>query len=168
LGEQVTEAREPAAHKPHSFGFIRNPQDFFGGLALLALTVVAWWASRELPGQQGFAFGPGTAPRLFMVLLGLVSIAIMIHGVVVDGPPLERFAIRGPFFITVAILVFAVTIRPLGLVISTFLLVAVSSVGSPESKWYETLIWGAVLSAFCAVLFPYVLNLPMPLWPNFF
>lgn len=149
------------------FGFIRNPQDFFGGLALLCLAIVAWWASRELPGQSGFAFGPGTAPRLFMILLALVSIAIMIHGVLVDGPPLERFAIRGPLFITAAILVFAVTIRPLGLVISTFLLVVVSALASPESKWVETIIWGVVLAAFCAVLFPYVLNLPMPLWPNF-
>ena len=29
----------------------------------------------------------------------------------------------------------------------------------------ETVIWGAVLAAFSAILFPYVLNLPMQLWP---
>ena len=63
---------------------------------------------------------------------------------------------------------FAASIRPLGLVVSTFLLVAISSLASPESKWWETIIWGAALSAFCAVLFPKVLNLPMQLWPWFF
>jgi putative tricarboxylic transport membrane protein len=146
--------------------FVRNPLDFLGGIALLQMAVLALRASRDLPGQQGFAFGPGTAPRLFIVLLAINSVAIMVHGLFLAGPARERFAIRGPLFITAAILVFAATIRPLGLVISTFLLVAVSSLGSPESKWYETLIWGAVLAAFCAVLFPYVLNLPMPLWPN--
>ena len=78
MGDQVTDASQPAPRKPHMFGFIRNPQDFFGGLALLCMAVIAWWATRELPGQSGFAFGPGTAPRLFMILLALVSIAIML------------------------------------------------------------------------------------------
>ncbi len=146
---------------------VRNPQDFFGGLALVALCAAAWWATRELPGQQGFAFGPGTAPRLFMILLALTGAAIMIHGLVVTGPALERWRLRGPLFITAAVLVFAVCIRRFGLVPSAFLLVVISSLASPEFKWKETLIWAAVLSAFCAFLFPYVLNLPMQLWPRF-
>jgi putative tricarboxylic transport membrane protein len=148
-------------------GFIRNPQDFYGGLALLVLALVAWWAQRALPGQSGFAFGPGTAPRLFTFLLGLNALAIMLHGLIVPGPQLERWAIRGPLLITAAVLLFAGTIRPLGLVISTFLLVLVSAAGTNEVRWKETVIWGAVLSAFCAVLFPKVLNLPIPLWPRF-
>src|SRR5712692_4898258 len=47
---------------------VRGPQDFYGGAALVALAVVAMLASNELPGQRGFAFGPGTAPRMFAVL----------------------------------------------------------------------------------------------------
>jgi putative tricarboxylic transport membrane protein len=152
-------------------GFVRNPQDFFGGVALLELAIFAWRASTDLPGQSGFAFGPGTAPRLFIGLLALNAIGIILHGLAVIGPPVERYAFRGPFWVTAAILVFAATIRTLGLVISTFLLVLISSVASPEIKggrrWIETIIWGAVLAAFCAVLFPYVLNLPMQLWPRF-
>ncbi len=149
------------------FGFIRNPQDFFGGLALLGLAAVAWWASRDLPAMRGIQFGPGTAPRLFMLLLAITALGIMIHAVVVTGPALERFAIRGPLFVTAATFLLAVTIRPLGLVISTFLLVVVSSLATPEMRWLETVIWGAALAALCAILFPYALNLPMPLWPSF-
>jgi putative tricarboxylic transport membrane protein len=151
--------------------FVRNPQDFFGGVALLELAIFAWRASADLPGQSGFAFGPGTAPRLFIGLLALNAIGIMLHGLAVTGPPVERYAFRGPFWVTAAILVFSATIRTLGLIISTFLLVVIASVASPEVKgtrrWIETMIWGAVLAAFCAVLFPYVLNLPMQLWPRF-
>jgi putative tricarboxylic transport membrane protein len=47
----------------------------------------------------------------------------------------------------------------------TYLLVVVSSAATHEVKWIQTLIWGAILSVFCAILFPYVLNLPMQLWP---
>lgn len=148
-------------------GFIRNPQDFYGGLALLFLAGLAWWATRELPGQQGFAFGPGTAPRLFMVLLALNAIGIMAHGLVVTGSRLERWHLRGPLFITAAVLIFAAMIRPMGLVLTTFVLVMVSSAATPEVKWLQTVIWAVILSAFCAVLFPYVLNLPMSLWPRF-
>lgn len=149
-----------------TFGFIRGPQDFFGGLALLGLAILAWWATRELPGQSGFAFGPGTAPRLFILLLAGVSILIMVLGVFTDGPLIERYRIRGPLFITAAVLVFAASIRPLGLIISAFVLAMISAAGSDETKWREMTIWAAVLAAFCAFLFPYVLNLPMQLCPQ--
>jgi putative tricarboxylic transport membrane protein len=145
--------------------FVRNPQDFYGGVALLELAIFAWRASIELPGQQGFAFGPGTAPRLFIMLLALIAIGIMVHGLAVIGPQVERFAFRGPFFITAGIIVFAICIRSVGLIVSTYLLVLVSAAGSAEVRWLETAIWGAMLAAFSAILFPYVLNLPMQLWP---
>ena len=44
---------------------LRNPKDFFGGALLVGLGLFALWASSDLPGMRGFAFGPGTAPRLF-------------------------------------------------------------------------------------------------------
>src|SRR5947208_8960422 len=53
---------------------VRAPQDFYGGLALVLLGTFALIASAELPGQRGFAFGPGTAPRLFAILLALVGV----------------------------------------------------------------------------------------------
>ena len=147
--------------------FIRSPQDFWGGLGLLIFAAIAWWASSNLPGQSGFAFGPGTAPRLFIMLLAINAIGIIAIGVFEAGPAIGHWSIRGPLFVLGAVLVFAVTIRPLGLIISTFSLVVVSAMASEESRWLETIIWGAVLSAFCAFLFPYVLNLPMQLWPRF-
>jgi putative tricarboxylic transport membrane protein len=162
----VTQAGETAAERPPLFGFIRNPQDFFGALALVVFSVIAYWASSDLPGMHGIQFGPGTAPRLFIGLLIFVSLGIMLHAVIVTGPKLERFAIRGPLFVTAAVFVFAATIRTLGLIPSSFLLVVVSSMATPEMRWLETIVWGAILAAFCAVLFPYALNLPMPLWPG--
>jgi hypothetical protein len=169
-GIKVTDHTASSPGEPHRAGLIKNHQDFWGGLALLVLAAFAWWATRDLPGQSGFAFGPGTAPRLFIILLALNALGIMLHGLLVPGPGVERYAFRGPFWVTAAILLFGATIRSLGLVISTFLLVIVSAAASPEvhgKRWIETVIWAAVLSAFCAVLFPYVLNLPMQLWPRF-
>jgi putative tricarboxylic transport membrane protein len=146
---------------------IRNPRDFFGGLALIGLALFALWASRDLPGSHGFAFGPGTAPRMFAVLLGGFGVAVAIIGFFTEGPALERFAIRGPFFITAALCVFAATIRPLGLVISSFLTIMVCAAGTEEVRWIEAIICTVALTIFCTLLFPYALNLPFQIWPRF-
>ena len=45
--------------------WIKGPQDFVGGLALMAVALFAFWASRDLQGMRGFSFGAGTAPRMF-------------------------------------------------------------------------------------------------------
>jgi putative tricarboxylic transport membrane protein len=66
-----------------------------------------------------------------------------------------------------AIVFFALAIRPLGLVVSGFASFLISAFGTPETRWIETLIVGICLTIGCALLFPYVLGLPMPLFPRF-
>src|SRR5215470_11905684 len=143
-----------------------SPRDYFGGAALVALALFAHEAARDLPGMRGFAFGPGTAPRLFTYVLGLLGIAVMVTGVLTKGPGIDRFYIRGPVFITLSVVLFAWLVRPLGLVIASFLSIVAAAGATPEARLFETLIWGAVLTAFCCALFPYALNLPMQMWPN--
>ena len=146
---------------------IRNAQDFFGGAALVMLAVVAMLAAVDLPGMRGFAFGPGTAPRLFAILLATLAGLISFNGLVFDGPPLARFYIRGPLFLTAAVFAFAACIRPLGLVIASYVTILISAAATDDVKFRETAIWGVILTAFCAILFPYGLNLPMQLCPKF-
>jgi putative tricarboxylic transport membrane protein len=146
---------------------VRAPQDFYGGLALVILGTVAIVASAELPGQRGFAFGPGTAPRLFAgVLIGL-GVAVTIVGVVTDGPAIEKYKIRGPLLVMIAILSFGAMIRPLGLIPATFLTYLISIFGSKEMRLVESVIAAAVMTVFCVLLFVYLLNLPFQLWPRF-
>jgi hypothetical protein len=33
-------------------------------------------------------------------------------------------------------------------------------------RWFESLIWAALLTAFCVLVFPIALNLPLQLWPQ--
>jgi putative tricarboxylic transport membrane protein len=148
-------------------GVIRNPQDFYGGLVLIAIALFALLISRNLSGMHGFTFGPGTAPRLFAVLLAVTGAAVVISSLMTIGPPLERYGLRGPLFITASILVFALTVRPLGLVIASFASIVIAAAASPEVRWLESLIWAVVLTFFCALLFPYGLNLPLQLWPSY-
>ena len=167
---------------PKGGGFqfkVRGPRDFYGGLALIALAIVAILATADLPGQHGFAFGPGTAPRMFATLLAVIGALVAVTGLIFDGPKIESFAVRGPAYVLVAILVFAgmirgvslapigihLTLPSLGLVISTFAAFIISIMGSTEMKWVESLIAAAAMTAFCVALFVYLLQLPFQLWP---
>jgi putative tricarboxylic transport membrane protein len=193
---------------------IGNPREFYGGLALVLLGLLALWASRDLAGMHGIAFGPGTAPRMFAVILIVLGAAIMAIGCLTEGVPLERYEIsaptlivlaymfavstptpmlwiiaaallaggillavvgmmgprralvRGPLFITLSIIVFAVAIRPFGLVVASYLSIVAAAAATPEVRWIEAIVWGAVLTAFCVLLFVFGLGLPFQLWPT--
>jgi len=151
-----------------AFGFVpvRAPQDYYGGLVLMMLAVLALAASAELPGQRGFAFGPGTAPRLFAIMLFGLSAAVTIVGVVTVGPPIEKYRLRGPLYVLFAICLFAAIIRPFGLVAASFLTFMISIYGSTEMRWVESVIAAAAMTFGCVLLFVYLLNLPFQLWPQ--
>ena len=175
---------EGTKSSPKGDGFqfrVRGPQDFYGGLALIALAIIAIMASGDLPGQHGFAFGPGTAPRMFATLLAVVGGLVSLSGLLVDGPPVGQFAYKGPAYVLVAILLFAGMIRgvdlriisipftvpPLGLVLSTFAAFMVSIMGSSEFRLVESVAAAAAMTAFCIGLFVYLLQLPFQLWPMY-
>jgi putative tricarboxylic transport membrane protein len=162
MSENVSGAPEPQS----GGSFIRAPREFYGGLVLIGIAAFALWASYDLPGMRGFAFGPGTAPRGFAYVLGALGLAVMVTGVMTKGPGIDRFYLRGPFFVTLSVVLFAWMVRPLGLVIASFLSILAAAGATPEARVVETLVWGVVLTAFCCFLFPYALNLPMQMWPN--
>ena len=147
--------------------WVRGPQDFIGGIVLMAVAALALWASSELQGMHGCSFGAGTAPRICAALLFALGAAVMVVGIASEGPQLQRLSWRGPLFVSLAILFFAIAIRPLGLVISGLASFLIAALGSHETRWLEAIIVGILLTAGCALLFPYVLGLPMPLFPRF-
>jgi hypothetical protein len=149
------------------FMTIRSAQDYIGGVVLMALALFALWASSDLQGMRGFSFGAGTAPRMFGSLLLALAFAIALTGLLNDGPGLSHYSWRGPLFVMAAILFFALSIRSLGLVVTAFVSFLIAATGSHETRWLEAVIVGACLTAGCALLFPYVLGLPMPMFPRF-
>lgn len=149
------------------FMTIRSTQDYVGGVVLMAVALFALWASSDLQGMRGFSFGAGTAPRMFGGLLVALSAGIALTGLLTEGPALAQFSWRGPLFVMAAILFFALAIRPLGVVVTAFVSFMIAATGSHETRWVEAAIVGACLTVGCALLFPYVLGLPMPMFPRF-
>ncbi len=151
---------------PPALGMIRNAQDYWGGFALVAFAMFALWAASDLPGMRGFAFGPGTAPRLFSWLLVVTGAGVAVSGLVANGPPLEKWGVRAPVLFIASVVFFGATVRPLGLVISAFFTLMIASAATREVRWVEATLWSAALTVFCVGLFVYGLNLPLQLWPR--
>ncbi len=77
------------------FLHVKNQQDFYGGMGLILLALVAFVASNDLPGMRGFAFGPGTAPRLFAFALAVLSLVVVVMGLLMPGPYVTKYKVRG-------------------------------------------------------------------------
>jgi putative tricarboxylic transport membrane protein len=114
--------------------WVRGPQDFIGGIALMAIALFALWASSDLQGMRGFSFGAGTAPRMFGFLLLGLGAAVTVVGVLTEGAHLAKYHWRGPLFVSLSILAFALTIRPMGMIF-------VPSVGGVSHSPKELTLW---------------------------
>ena len=141
---------------------IRAPQDFVAGLALIAVAVFALWGSAGLSLGRLAAMGPAMMPRATSVLVGVAGVVIVLVAFVAPGPRLERWSIRGPFFVCLALIAFAMTIRSVGLLVAGPLVAIISSAASPETRVKEILVFGLAVTLFSIALFKYVLNLPIP------
>lgn len=141
---------------------VRNPQDLLAGLVLVAVALFALWASSNLSQGRLGALGPGMMPRATAVLVGVVGVLVALTAIIAPGPRLSRWSLRGPFFVCLALLAFAVTIRGMGLLVAGPLVAIISSAASPETRIKEILIFGIAVTIFSIALFKYVLNLPIP------
>jgi putative tricarboxylic transport membrane protein len=127
---------------------------FGGAVLVIALIPIYFFATRigkMVPGVSGDVVVAAVGTVVSVVLAFLLT----------------KVAPRGPLFITAATIIFAIAVRPLGLVIASYISLVISANATKEVHWIETLVWCAVLTAFCSLLFPYGLNLPLQLWPRF-
>ena len=151
--------------KPSAIG-VKSPQNLVGGCVLIGIALLVFWQTQDLPTGTAVRMGPGYFPRLLAILIAVCGVALAGTSLAVKGPRLEGWAPRPILFILGSIIFFAFAIRPLGLVATGAVLVLVSSIGSREVRWKETLIFAVGLLIFTVILFPIALGLPLPIWPR--
>ncbi|MDB5651763.1 MAG: hypothetical protein JWL62_3283, partial [Hyphomicrobiales bacterium] len=84
----------------------------------MAVGLFAFWQAQELARGTLNAVGAGMLPQSLAVLVFLGGVGLVINSFLVDGARLERWSLRGPFFVFGGIILFAVSIRPCGLIIA--------------------------------------------------
>lgn len=144
---------------------MRSPpgeQDVVAGSSLAALAAFALWASAGLEAGTLRSMGPGMLPRATAALIGLAGVALALNGLLRPGAPVALPRWRGPVFVCLAVIGFALTIRTVGLVVAGPVVAIVSGAASEETRPKELVLFALLVTAFCVVLFRYLLHLPIP------
>lgn len=144
---------------------IRGPQETAAGLFLIALASFVFWQTDDLTVGTMRALGPGMMPRALATACGLCGVALVILSFLKDGASLEHWSIRGPLFILGAAVLFGLAIRPLGLFVAGPAAVIVGSLAARNSRFVESILFAAVMTTFCWLLFKVLLSLPIPVAP---
>ncbi len=124
--------------------------------------------------------------KLFAFRLPLLIAALVIGGATyladsqLKGAPMAQFALAGLalflfigafgpkslFLILFAVVIFGFALKPLGLVLSTVLLIVLSALGGHDFRNKEIVILTVVLVLFGVMVFVKGLGLPFNLWPG--
>ena len=148
---------------------VKNKQDFWSGVmfvligiafALKATTYSMGTAARMGPGY--FPFWLGTVMACLGAFILFSSLRPKTAETVID-----RFDFRILAIIVGSIVLFAFILRPLGLIISMFMLVIVSSMASHEHSWRVSIQNAVFLTVLCWLSFVKGLGLVFPIWPTF-
>jgi hypothetical protein len=113
--------------------------------------------------------GPGYFPHWLGILMTIIGAVILLSSLApkAEKTKVDRFDFKILGIIVGAIVLFGFTLRPLGLVISLFLLVAISSMASHEHSWKVSLLNALFLTVLCWLAFVKGLGLIFPIWPAF-
>ncbi|MDX2102843.1 MAG: tripartite tricarboxylate transporter TctB family protein [Alphaproteobacteria bacterium] len=147
---------------------VRSWQDLAGGLTLLALALLALYLIRELPLGRAVRMGPGYLPTLLAYCLGGLGALLVGRCWLTSPDQLEAWSIRNLAIVLGAIILFGLTLREAGLVISAFLLTFVSAFAARDVRWKESAAFSVGLVLFGVLVFVEGLGLPLTIWPRWF
>jgi hypothetical protein len=148
---------------------IHHPKDFLTGLLFLLFGAAAIFFAADYTIGSAAKMGPGYFPFALGAFLAALGVALLLKSVFwtkgsQQGPV---FHLKPLVLVLSSVVLFGLLLRPLGLLVSTTLLVVVSSLASHEFRWKETFLNAAVLVVIVLVVFVYCLDFQVPVWPAF-
>ena len=146
---------------------IRAPKDFWAGLMFIAFGVGFIVVARNYAMGTAVRMGPAYFPTVLGGILAIIGLAIFVKSFATDGPPVPRIVLKPMTFILVAILLFGVFLKSLGLIVCSAIVIGLGALGGHEFKVREVAILYAVLAVFSVAVFVKGLGLPIPTCPLF-
>jgi putative tricarboxylic transport membrane protein len=140
-------------------------REVLAGLFLLASAAFGYYAAFPLDAGSMSGVGSGLLPKAVAVLLGAFGIYLVIVGLIGTHERVEGFSLRGTIFVLGAIMAFAVTVRPFGLLVAGPLSMLLSAMADPDTRPMEIIVFTICMTIGCYLLFKVVLNLPIPVLP---
>lgn len=143
----------------------RDTRDVIGGLGLTALGLFAAWyahAHYELGDLQ--RMGPGYFPIALGLILAVLGLLVAIPAWFRHGEPIVvNWKTLG--LVTLAIVVFALLLKSVGIVFATMVSVLVSSVADSHTSWRARVLVAVGVAAVTWLVFILGLSMVIPVWP---
>jgi hypothetical protein len=141
----------------------------------MGVAAFAIWLLHDLDAGTLSSMGSALLPRALAVGLGAMGFALAISAFLREGLHIERTELHGPVLVLLAIVFFALTIRPfpigpvtipgLGLIISAPMAIVIAGFATPEARLRELVALAFGLTPFCMLMFGDLLNLSIPIFP---
>jgi hypothetical protein len=145
---------------------IRNPKDFWSGALFIAVGIAAIVLGSHYALGTAARMGPGYFPRILGILLIALGAILALRATRTRGDPIARVHWRPTLIVLGSVVLFGAIVRPLGVALSTVILIVTSSAASREFRPREALIAGVVLAALAVGVFVVGLQLQLPIWPG--
>ncbi|MEQ9108508.1 MAG: tripartite tricarboxylate transporter TctB family protein [Limnobacter sp.] len=146
----------------------KDLRDFWAGLLYLVIGAAALYMAKDYEMGTAVSMGPGYFPIVLSGLLILIGSISLIRSFIVEGEPLEGFAVSKILYVTVSIVAFALVVEGAGFAIAVILVFAISAMGSKFFNWKFTLGIALASSIFCSLLFVKGLGIPLPIFGSWF
>ena len=147
---------------------IKSSQDFWTGCAFTAFGVGTVVLAQAHPMGSAARMGPAYFPTVLGALLAAIGVGMLVKSLAsTEGGDVERVNLGLLVRVLLAVGAFAVLLNPLGLLLTTFVVVLVAASASHEFRFWEAVISAVVLTLFAYGLFVWALNQTMPVWPWF-
>jgi hypothetical protein len=139
-----------------------------GGVLILGGALVMLYATTQLQIGSLSRMGPGLFPAALGGLLCIFGAIVALPALFRQGAPVT-IELRPFFFVLASILVFGLTVHPLGIAPAVILMVLVSTLSEPRMSLPGALLLAAVLAAMAVLIFNVGLDIPVeavrwPLW----
>ncbi|HSD54968.1 MAG TPA: tripartite tricarboxylate transporter TctB family protein [Burkholderiales bacterium] len=144
---------------------IKAPKDFWAGLMFIAFGIGFLIVAQNYAMGTAVRMGPAYFPTVLGGLLALIGLAIFVESFIAHGEKVPRIVFRPMTLIIVAIVLFGVLLKPLGMIVSTAILIVLGALGGHEFRMKEVVILYAILVVFAVLVFVRGLGLPIPVCP---
>jgi len=148
---------------------IRDQKNFWSGVMFIAFGVFFVGYARQYDMGTAARMGPSYFPTVLGGLMVLLGIIVLIQGLATeqaDGK-IEPFNFKALVLVLGAVVAFGLLLRPAGLLVALFVLIAVSSLGSHEFKVRDMLLLSIGMSLLVLGVFIYGLSMTIPVLPSF-
>jgi hypothetical protein len=146
---------------------LRDNQDFWAGVMLIAIGVTAVLIARNYPFGSSLRMGPGYFPTVLGSILTLFGLWLVVRAFRNTEKIEPGWSLRALIVIPVSLVLFGILMTYAGFVPALAVLIFGSALASTEFNLVEVLLLTVGLTFGCVVVFIWGLGLPYPLLMDF-